>query len=78
MRIIGKAIEEHKTCEGIAFEEWRNNLRKVRGEIQAEIAKSCCNYYTISALPSAIIACDRFAFTLATKLLHQDSSLRTK
>ncbi|MEN9339665.1 MAG: hypothetical protein RIQ62_977, partial [Bacteroidota bacterium] len=22
MRVIGKAIEEHKTCEGIAFEEW--------------------------------------------------------
>jgi hypothetical protein len=22
MRFIGKAIEEHKTCEGIAFEEW--------------------------------------------------------
>jgi hypothetical protein len=69
MRFIGKAIEEHKTCEGIAFEEW--------GEIQAEIAKSCCNSYTISALPSAIIACDRFAFTLATKLLHQGRILRT-
>jgi len=24
MRFIGKAIEEHKTCEGIAFEECVN------------------------------------------------------
>ena len=25
MRFIGKAIEEHKTCEGIAFEEWERS-----------------------------------------------------
>jgi hypothetical protein len=31
MRIIGKAIEEHKTCEGIAFEEWENQCEKESG-----------------------------------------------
>jgi hypothetical protein len=40
------------------------NLRKVRGEIHAKYTELRFSPYALSALPSAIIACDRIAFTL--------------
>jgi hypothetical protein len=52
MRFIGKAIEEHKTCEGIAFEEWVFEEWGLYNESEARMIKLFSNQLLHTCRPS--------------------------